>query len=369
MQLHNHALLFMLVLLVVPVFWLVLKLLNVLYEETAMKLGAFVFGASSVIATIMLCTNPNPQEYYQPMVLIFIGVLSFLWVTPIFCSAQPMEANYARKIFKLEGVTYPLASVAQVNVERCFIRTKRSCMMEIFLAEEKARMRSLFWTTNDVNKFREVLAVFKKVAPIDYDSAFSKMTIESPLIPLVLKVMIPALFVFALLLPAHSSLKAAEREVKLPAYELKVVPKNLYTDLEKVSSDVLKPLFEKNGVQIVTFEGPYSSHFVTSYRKKLYSHPFQSYDFNVISISEKKGMSLKIPNEPRQKVVLAEENQYSKYLVENCNKLCFVDNKLKILYSTDLDTIDSRAENVQNAFNMLSFVVGKRRDQNRIQQH
>ena len=62
------------------------------------------------------------------------------------------------------------------------------------------------------------------------------------------------------------------------------------------------------------------------------------------------------------------EDHYTKFITANCQKLCFLDNDLKMLYNTDIETVDPRANNIQDAVNMLNFIQGKRLEQKRIQQ-
>ena len=122
LQISGHALVFLLVLLGVPVFWLVMKLTNLLYEEKALSLGALTFGLCSVISVVLFITNSSPAEYYKPLLFLLAGIMSFLCVSPIFSEAQPFEINARKKYFSIDSNTFPVAVVNQVNVKRCFNR-------------------------------------------------------------------------------------------------------------------------------------------------------------------------------------------------------------------------------------------------------
>ena len=353
--------LFWTVLLGVPVFWLVLKLTNILYEEKALSLGAFVFGLCSVVSVVMFFTNSSPSEYYKPLLILFAGVMSFICVSPIFSESQPFDINNRKKYFSIDGNTFPVAIVNQVNVKRCFNRTSRSCKMEIFISEKGSRARSIYYETNDVAKFREIINWFKKYTKVEFDSTFTKATIDSPSFIVFVMALVFAMFTFCLIIPATMQLNEKRKTKALPEYKLIPIPKQLKDGLKHDSLivDSFKPVFEKQGLQIVVFDGAHSSHFVGNLRKALYSYPDQSYDYNIVFVSGK-GMSLKTALEGKVFLSPGSQYPYTKFVLDNCNKFCLLDNELGVFYRTDLETIDPRINNVQDAINMLTYASDKR---------
>ena len=362
-QIATHSLLFLLVLLGVPAFWLVLKLTNILYEDNALSLSAVVFCLTSIVAVVMFITNPSPSDFYKPLLLLLSGILTFLVVSPIFSESQNFEINNRKKYFTIDGNTFPVSVVTQVNIKRCFTRTKRSCMMELFISEEGQRARSIYFETNDINKFRMVVQWLKKYTIIQYDSDFTKRSIESPSFILLFGVVIFSLFIFCLVLPATLSLKQKKDAKTLPEYKLLPIPKVLAESLkakdESLIVDSFKPVFSKSGIQIIVFDGAHSSQFVGNLRKALYSYPDQSYDYNIVFINSK-GMMLKTAFDGKVSLSNTPDNIYTKFILDNCNKFCLLDNELRVFYKTDLETIDPRMSNVQDAINMLSYASEKR---------
>ena len=361
LQISGHALVFLLVLLGVPVFWLVMKLTNVLYEEKALSLGALTFGLCSVISVVLFITNSSPAEYYKPLLFLLAGIMSFLCVSPIFSEAQPFEINARKKYFSIDGNTFPVAVVNQVNVKRCFNRTGRSCKMELFVSEEGSRPRSIYYETNDVAKFREVINWLKKYTKIEYDSSFTKATIDNPSFSSIVVLLLLAVIVFFLIVPAYMQLKEKRETKALPEYKMIPVSKQLKEALkeEALIVDYFKPVFKKQGIQIIVFDGAHSSQFVGNLRKALYSYPDQSYDYNIVFVSNK-GISLKTSLGGKVLLSTGAQYPYTKFIMDNCNKFCLLDNELGVFYRTDLETIDPRINNVQDAINMLSYASEKR---------
>ena len=83
-QISGHFQLFLLVFLGVPALWLVLKLTNILYEEKALTLGAWVFGACSLVAMVMFIVHSSPADFYKPLLILLAGVLTIICVAPIY---------------------------------------------------------------------------------------------------------------------------------------------------------------------------------------------------------------------------------------------------------------------------------------------
>ncbi len=362
-QISTHGMLFFMVLLGVPAFWLLIKLTNILYEDRAMALSSGLFGLLSIVAMIMFITNPAPAEFYKPLLLLFAGLLTFFIVSPIFAESQEFDINYRKKYFTIDGNTFLVSSVLQVNVKRCFNRTKRSCMMELFISEEGQRSRSIYYETNDINKFRTVVQWLKKYTTVQFDSEFTRRSIESPSFILLFGVVVFSLFVFCLVLPATVSLNQKRAEKTLPEYKMIPIPKvlteNLRLNTGSLIVDSFKPVFSKSGIQIIVFDGAHSSNFVSNLRKELYSYPDQSYDYNIVFVSPK-GMMLKTTFDGKVPLTNSSENIYTKFILDNCNKFCLLDNELKVFYKTELETIDPRMSNVQDAINMLSYASENR---------
>ena len=154
------------------------------------------------------------------------------------------------------------------------------------------------------------------------------------------------------------------REKTLPDYKIVRIPSSLYKE-KVLKVDPVETIFSDPTIQIVVFYGPYSSHFVGNYRKALYSASSQDYTYNLLYISEN-GLSLRRPRESKVHLSVSPEFEHTKFLTQNCKKLCYVDNKLKVLYTTDIDTIDPRSANVQDSINMYEFVNGKRLEQKKL---
>ena len=368
-QAGDHALLFFLVIFGVPALWLLLKATNLLYEEKALSIGATVFGGCSAVAALMFVFSPTAELFWRPLLILLAGIMTYLCVAPIFCGSQKMTVNFARKTFTIDSVTYPLEHITQINVFRCFNRTKRSCSMEIFVSAENTRPVSLYYTTNDVTAFRKNVESLKKFAYIEYDSAITKLSLDNPHFGLIAKASLVSLLLFCVILPSTFALNDMRSKKILPGYEMLVVPKKLYNKETKTlaDTDVVKPVFENENVQVVVFDGPYSSHYTGSYRKALYSHPNQNYDFNIVFV-RKNGLSFKHSMDVKLPVEVSDSNVYTRFLTEKCNRLCFVDNELGVMYSTDIETVDSRVGNIQLSINMLDYVYGKRLEQKRIQE-
>ena len=309
----------------------------------------------------MFFTNSSPSEYYKPLLILFAGVMSFICVSPIFSESQPFDINNRKKYFSIDGNTFPVGIVNQVNVKRCFNRTSRSCKMEIFISEKGSRARSIYYETNDVAKFREIINWFKKYTKVEFDSTFTKATIDSPSFIVFVMALVFAMFTFCLIIPATMQLNEKRKTKALPEYKLIPIPKQLKDGLKHDSLivDSFKPVFEKQGLQIVVFDGAHSSHFVGNLRKALYSYPDQSYDYNIVFVSGK-GMSLKTALEGKVFLSPGSQYPYTKFVLDNCNKFCLLDNELGVFYRTDLETIDPRINNVQDAINMLTYASDKR---------
>ena len=363
LQISTHTLEFLLVFLGVPVVWLILKLTNILYEDRAISLASIVFALCSVISVIMFFTNSSPSDYYKPLLFLLAGIMTFLCVSPIYLESQPFEINNRKKYFALDGYTFPVALVTQVSVRRCFKRTSPSCKMEIFLSEEGQRARSLYYETNDVKKFREVVDWLKKYTKIEYDSSFTQATIENPFFTFIFSMVMLSLLVFCFVIPASVDLNQKRNSRALPEYKMLTLPKEIKESLKKSSLiiDPFKDVFTKQGIQIIVFDGAHSSHFVGNLRKELYSYPDQSYDYNIVFVTPK-GISLKTALSGKVALSSSPQNVYTKYVVDNCNKFCLLDNELGVFYRTNLETIDPRIGNVQDAINMLTYASEKRLD-------
>lgn len=368
-QITEHGLLFMITLLAVPAIWLIFRLTNLLYEEKALTLSTSIFAACSIISTIMFFTTKDPLMFYRPMLLMFIGILTFLVVAPIYCASPKFTISQIRKTFTLEGITTPVANVTQVNVSRCFTRTKRSCLMEIFISGENSRGRSLYYETNNVADFRAAIAFLKKYVKIDYDCSFTQSTLKIPFFSVVFKAIVFSLIFFTLLLPANQSLSEKRAKMSLPEYKTVMVPKNLY-EIEKMNAsanDVMTPIFKNKNPQIIVFDAGHSTHFLGNYRKALNSFPNPNFDFNIISL-RKNQMYFKHSFEAKSLVNKDKTNSYTTFITKNCKKLCYLDNEVRILYSTNIETVDPRVSNVQDAINMLNHVQTKRIEQKRLQE-
>ena len=234
--------------------------------------------------------------------------------------------------------------------------------MELFISEEGQRARSVYYETNDVSKFRTVVQWLKKYTKIQYDTAFTRRSIESPSFILLFTVLVFSIFIFCLILPATISLNHKRADKTLPEYSMTPIPRTLTESLKDNSSivmDSFKPVFQKAGIQVIVFDGAHSSQFVGNLRKELYSYPDQSYDYNIVFVNPK-GMMLKTAFEGKVPLTNTSDNVYTKFVLDNCNKFCLLDNELKVFYKTDLETIDPRMSNVQDAINMLSYASGKR---------
>ncbi len=363
-QVTSHSLEFLFVLLGVPAVWLILKLTNILYEDRALSLGAMVFALCSVGAVISLLTNSSPADYYKPMLYLLAGLMTFICVLPIYSESQPFEIQKRKKFFVLDGNSFPVALVSQVNIRRCFKRTSPSCKMEIFLSEEGSRSRSIYYETNDINKFREVVEWLKNYTKVEYDSSFTQATIENPLFTFITSVVVLSVIVFCLVLPASISLNEKRESKALPEYKMLTVPKNLKTALNEYSTitDPFKDVFKQKGLQIIVFDGAHSSHFVGNLRKALYSFKDQSYDYNIVFVSPRR-MFLKTTLGGKVPLSNNAEDIYTKFIVDNCNKFCILDNELGVFYRTDLETIDPRMSNVQDAINMITYAADKRQEE------
>lgn len=362
----EHSLLFFAVLLGTPAFWLILKLTNLMYEEKALTIGAASFGLCSIMACVQFLTISEPSRYYIPLAQLLFGILSFICVPIFYCEKANVSFNPRRKTISVDGVTVPAYNITQAYVKRCFNRSKRSCLMEIFVSEEGQRGRSLYYETNDTAEFKQVIAFLKNYTTIDYDCLFTNYTLEIPFFSLVIKVLMLSLLAFGFLIPATTALNEQKATVSLPEYETSVIPSQLY-ELEKLnkSTDLMASIFQLKAPQIVVFDGSHSSHFVGNYRKALNQFPNQNFDFNIVFVKNN-GLQFKHSFEPKQTLTNAPEDEYTKFVTANCKKLCFIDNELKMLYSTEIETVDPRANNVQDAVNMLNFVQGKRLEQQRI---
>ena len=363
-QISGHFQLFLLVFLGVPAFWLVLKLTNILYEEKALTLGAWVFGACSLVAMVMFIVHSSPADFYKPLLILLAGILTFICVAPIYSENQDFEINKRQKYFVIDGSSFPASLITQVNVKRSFTRTSRSCMMEIFISEKGKRARTVYYETNDVAKFREVLEWIKKFTKVEYDTEFTRLSLENPSFIVLFFITLLALFVFCLILPASFSLKEKRETKALPEYNLIPIPVRLKNKLEDtLILDPFKTVFTKKGIQIIVFDGAHSTKFVENLRKALYSYQDQSYDYNIVFVTNR-GLSLKTALDG--KVALdadSDKDIYTKFVLENCNKFCLVDNYLGVFYKTDLETIDPRVNNIQDAINMLSYTSQKRMDE------
>lgn len=368
-QVGDHALWFFLALFGVPVIWLVLKATNLLYEEKALSMGATIFGGCSAIAALMFIFSPTAELFWRPLLILIVGIMTYLCVAPIFCGSQKMTISASRKTFTIDSVTYPLDHINQVNVFRCFNRTKRSCSMEIFVSAENTRPVTLYYSTNNVAEFRKNVESLKKFAYVEYDSSLVKLSLDNPHFSLIAKVSLISLLIFCIILPSSFALNDVRAKKILPGYEMVVVPKKLYSkDVHNAAeSDAIRSIFQKSNVQVVVFDGPYSSHYTGTYRKSLYSYPNQNYDYNIVFV-RKNGLSFKHSMEPKTLMQVSDSNVYSKFLIEKCNRLCFLDNELGVMYSTDIETVDSRVGNIQLSVNMLDYVFGKRLEQKRIKE-
>lgn len=368
-QVSEHGLLFMITLLAVPAVWLIFRLTGLLYEEKALSLSTGIFAACSIISTIMFFTMKDPLMFYKPMLLMFIGILTFLVVAPIYCASPKFVVSQARRTFTLDGITTPVANVTQVSVNRCFTRTKRSCLMEIFISGDNSRGRSLYYETNNVAEFKAAIAFLKKYVKIDYDCSFTQSTLEIPFFSVVFKALAFSLFFFTLLLPANQSLSEKRAKMSLPEYKTVVVPKDLY-EIEKMngsSNDVMTPIFKYKNPQIIVFDAGHSTHFLGNYRKALNSFPNPNFDFNIVYLRKSK-MYFKHSFEDKIPVDKDKTNSYTTFITKNCKKLCYLDNEVKMLYSTNIETVDPRVSNVQDAINMLNHVQTKRIEQKRLQE-
>lgn len=367
-QITENGLLFVATILAVPAVWLILRITNLLYEEKALNLATVTFAGCSILATVLFVTTPNPMDFYKPLLLLTIGLLSHIWAPIIYCETPSIELDARRKLFHLDGITVPVANVTQVSVNRCFTRTKRSCLMEIFVSDQNSRGRSLYFETNDVNKFREVINFFKKYVNIDYDCSFTQSTIEIPFFTLAVNTVLLSLFIFTLLLPASQSLNEKRVKMSLPEYKTVVVPKDLY-EVENLNSgsDIMSTIFSTQNPQIIVFDAGHSTRFLGNYRKALNSYPDQNFDFNIIYV-RKNGMSLKHAFKAKELIQKSPENKYTAFITKNCQKLCYLDNDIKMLYRTDIETVDPRVSNVQDAVNMLNHIKTKRIEQKRIEQ-
>lgn len=356
---HENALLFLLVLLGVPSFWLLAKLANILHEESALKLSSFVFFTTSVIAVVLLCLQPSPQEYYRPLLFLLTGVLTFLFVSPIYGENPDFDIKRKRRVIILDGISHSYESLMQIHLKRCFTRTKRSCLIEVDYVDETSRPRTLYYETNDVAGVRKLAKKLRTICPFVYDTAFSRFTIEIPFFSLTLKTVLLSVCLFGLILPASSEIKEKAQEKVLPKYSIVKIPADLYKPQKNILlQDYFEPIFKSDNIQIVLFDGPYSSHFVGNYRKALYSVLNQNYDFNIVFVNAR-GLTLKHSREPKVYLSTSSENVYTKFVVDNCKKLCFIDNTQKAMYSTEIETVDPRALNVQEAINMYGYVSEK----------
>lgn len=363
-QISENSLSFLGVILGVPAFWLVMKLTNILYEEKALNLAAVVFAFCSIVSTIMFFTKDS-SEYYVPMLLMLVGILTFFCVSPFFCEKPVVSFNQRRKTLTIDSVTIHAGDITQVSVKRCFNRSRRSCWMELFVTEEGKRCRSIYYETNDVAEFRTVIAFLKNLVPMDYDCAFTQSTLEIPFFSSIVKTVCLSLLVFCLLIPATLKLNEKRATMSLPEYKMQIVPKKMYeVEALHASTDVIAPIFSIKAPQIIVFDASQSSQFLNNYRKALLQFPNQNFDYNIISI-RKKGMIFKHAFGPKQTLPNLPEDVYTKYIASNCGKLCFLDNELKVLYSTSIETVDPRANNIQDAVNMLNFVQTKRLEQMR----
>lgn len=368
-QVSDHLLWFILVLFGVPLFWLLLRLTNLLYEEKALAYGATLFGMCSVVSIVMFVIEPSAELFWRPLLILLAGIITYACVPPIFCGSQRMSVNIARRTFTIDTVTYPVSTLKQVSVTRCFNRTKRSCSMELYVAEGHDRPVSLYYETNNLAQFRKNVRDISNFIKIDYDSNLEKVSVENTHFGLIVKTIVLSLLFFCVVVPVSLSLEEIRAKKTLPEYKMVVIPKHLYTkdSLRKAEFDVVKPVFEKNKVQIVVLDGPYSTHFTGLYRKHLYSYPNQNYDYNIMFIRKSK-MLFKQGLGAKELTYATPEYPYTKFLMSNCNRLCFIDNELKILYATNIETVDSRIENIQRSINMLDYTFAKRLEQLRIKE-
>ncbi len=363
LQISSHMLLFLAVLFGVPVFWFLMKLTGILDEDKALHLGYFVFCLCSVISLVLFFVNAaDLMKYYLALVVLLAGVMTFLCVSPIFSESPHFEINRRKKYFSIDGSTFPVSVVNQVNVKRCFNRTERLCKMEIFISEEGSRSRTIYYETNDISKFREVVLWLSKYVKIEYNTAFTGATLGNPSLSIITGVVFFSIFIFCLLIPASVQLKAKRESMALPEYQLMSISKSLKDDLSQNTSlieDSFKPIFKKSGIQIVVFDGAYSSQFVGNLKKALYSYSDQSYDFNIVFVT-KNGFFLKSAFENKVPLSTGVQYPYTQFIMNNCNKFCLLDNELGLLYKTSIETIDPRINNVQDAVNILTYVSEKR---------
>lgn len=365
-NISQYAIWFFCVFVGVPVFWLILKLTDLLYEEKALRLSSFIFFISSVISVALFFTSDFSTEFYKPMLVLLAGIMTFFSVPGIYCENPKVELQARRKVLVLDGYAVDLKSLAQVSVKRCFTKSRRSCQMELFVTKEGSRCRSIYYDTNDVNTFRKVVEFIKKQIAIDYDCSFTQLTIEVPFFSAIASAVMLSLLVFCVLIPVNMSLKEQRANITLPEYKMVIVPKNLYEEeLVVTSIDPLSRMFNQKNPQIIVVGGAYSNDFIANYRKMLYSYSNQNFDFNIITMG-KRGLQYKAPLEPKVPFVNAPENIHTSFVLSNCKKLCFLDNDLNILYTTEVDTIDPRVNNVQGALNMLHHVHSNNIEQKRI---
>lgn len=365
MQVSENALAFALVFLGVPVLWLLCKLTHIIDDESlALKLGAFVFFVCSVVSTALFVTKPDVQDYHNSLLWLCAGIITFLIVSPIFCKNPSFSFLRKKKQIILDGITYEYDKMMQISFKRCFTRVKPSCLVEFFFKDTTGKHRSLYFDTNDVKLVREIVPVAQRTCDVFFDCAFTRCTLEMKYFSLIIKALCSSFLLFCLIIPAYFEVQAKDSKVALPEYEIIPIPHEMYAPKEEMTpySDAAEPIFGSSDIQVVLFYGPYSSHFPGNYRKALYGVKNQHYSFNLVFLS-KHGLSLRRPGVAKEHLTVASEYAYTKFLVDNCKKLCFIDNSLKVMYTTNIDTIDPRIDNVKESINMYEFVQEKLAEQ------
>ena len=120
--------------------------------------------------------------------------------------------------------------------------------MELYITEEGKRSRSMYYETNEIENFRNVVNFLKNYTQLDYDCEFSQYSIEIPAFGIIVKTILLSVFVFCLLLPATISLNDKRAKMSLPKYKMIIVPSALYQQEGLVqTTDHIGAIFENVG--------------------------------------------------------------------------------------------------------------------------